>query len=223
MVPYSKSFALKGGWAWTSVWRRVNFNKDYSYLVKGTRESRPMVLSMENIRGDPWLFNGHSTLSLPISSGYPTSPHPDSLRSPFNLVFICAFRSVPANSYDQIYCMQLAQNAVHGAMAGYTAFSVGMVNDRVVRETKISQKIRKKKLRSIGTGKQNERLAFVKILLMYCLVYCVFSFDCKEARYTEKNTGRKEMFFVFSDFAGELRYARIHFFFAMGCLRSVSC
>ncbi|CAM9190623.1 unnamed protein product [Pylaiella littoralis] len=41
-------------------------------------------------------------------------------------------RSVAANSYDQIYCMQLAQNAVHGAMAGYTAFSVGMVNDRTV-------------------------------------------------------------------------------------------
>lgn len=41
-------------------------------------------------------------------------------------------RSVAANSYDQIYCMQLAQNAVHGAMAGYTAFSAGMVNDRTV-------------------------------------------------------------------------------------------
>lgn len=44
----------------------------------------------------------------------------------------CWCRSVAANSYDQIYCMQLAQNAVHGAMAGYTAFSVGMVNDRTV-------------------------------------------------------------------------------------------
>lgn len=43
-----------------------------------------------------------------------------------------SFRSVAANCYDQIYCMQLAQNAVHGAMAGYTAFSVGMVNDRTV-------------------------------------------------------------------------------------------
>ncbi|CAN0504857.1 unnamed protein product, partial [Laminaria digitata] len=41
-------------------------------------------------------------------------------------------RSVAANSFDQIYCMQLAQNAVHGAMAGYTAFSVGTVNDRTV-------------------------------------------------------------------------------------------
>lgn len=28
--------------------------------------------------------------------------------------------------------MVLAQNAVHGAMAGYTSFSVGLVNNRVV-------------------------------------------------------------------------------------------
>lgn len=27
-------------------------------------------------------------------------------------------RSVPANAADSLYCMQLAQNAVHGAMAG---------------------------------------------------------------------------------------------------------
>jgi hypothetical protein len=40
-------------------------------------------------------------------------------------------RSVPANSADQILCMQLAQNAVHAAMAGYTAFTTGMVNGRV--------------------------------------------------------------------------------------------
>lgn len=27
-------------------------------------------------------------------------------------------RSIPANAADSLYCMQLAQNAVHGAMAG---------------------------------------------------------------------------------------------------------
>lgn len=32
----------------------------------------------------------------------------------------------------QILCMQLAQNAVHGAMAGYTAFAAGVVNNRTV-------------------------------------------------------------------------------------------
>mmetsp|Transcript_12 Transcript_12/g.14 ORF Transcript_12/g.14 Transcript_12/m.14 type:complete len:580 (+) Transcript_12:71-1810(+) len=40
-------------------------------------------------------------------------------------------RSVPANAADSLYCSVLAQNAVHGAMAGYTAFTVGLVNNRV--------------------------------------------------------------------------------------------
>ena len=37
-------------------------------------------------------------------------------------------RSVPANSADALYCMMLAQNAVHGSMAGFTAFSTGCYN-----------------------------------------------------------------------------------------------
>ena len=41
-------------------------------------------------------------------------------------------RSVPANSADSIYCALLGQNAVHGAMAGFTQFTVGYCNNRVV-------------------------------------------------------------------------------------------
>jgi 6-phosphofructokinase 1 len=41
-------------------------------------------------------------------------------------------RSIPANAADSLYCMQLAQNAVHGAMAGYTGFTVGLCNNRLV-------------------------------------------------------------------------------------------
>ena len=41
-------------------------------------------------------------------------------------------RSCAANAFDQEYCMQLAQNAVHGCMAGFTAFSTGVVNNRTV-------------------------------------------------------------------------------------------
>lgn len=40
-------------------------------------------------------------------------------------------RSVPANAADTIYCTDLAHNAVHGAMAGYTGFSVGLVNNQI--------------------------------------------------------------------------------------------
>ncbi|MBA7585067.1 ATP-dependent 6-phosphofructokinase [subsurface metagenome] len=37
-------------------------------------------------------------------------------------------RSVPANANDSIYCMQLAQNAVHAAMAGKTGLIIGRWN-----------------------------------------------------------------------------------------------
>ncbi len=40
-------------------------------------------------------------------------------------------RTIPANAADALYCMQLAQAAVYGAMAGSTGFTVGMVNNRI--------------------------------------------------------------------------------------------
>ncbi|KAJ4789058.1 ATP-dependent 6-phosphofructokinase [Rhynchospora pubera] len=39
-------------------------------------------------------------------------------------------RAVPSNASDNIYCTLLAHSAVHGAMAGYTGFTVGSVNGR---------------------------------------------------------------------------------------------
>lgn len=38
-------------------------------------------------------------------------------------------RSPPANAADTVMCAKLAQNAVHGAMAGFTAFSTGVVKN----------------------------------------------------------------------------------------------
>ena len=40
-------------------------------------------------------------------------------------------RTVPANSYDRKLCAELAANAVHGAMAGFTSFTVGHINQNV--------------------------------------------------------------------------------------------
>lgn len=38
-----------------------------------------------------------------------------------------AIRGVPANSADIILCTNLAQNAVHGVISGFTGFSIGVV------------------------------------------------------------------------------------------------
>ncbi|GMH03356.1 hypothetical protein Nepgr_005195 [Nepenthes gracilis] len=39
-------------------------------------------------------------------------------------------RAIPSNASDNVYCTLLAQSAVHGAMAGFTGFTVGPVNGR---------------------------------------------------------------------------------------------
>ncbi|KAJ1393574.1 Pyrophosphate-dependent phosphofructokinase [Sesbania bispinosa] len=39
-------------------------------------------------------------------------------------------RAVPSNASDNVYCTLLAQSAVHGAMAGYSGFTSGLVNGR---------------------------------------------------------------------------------------------
>ncbi|WCJ29537.1 ATP-dependent 6-phosphofructokinase 6 [Euphorbia peplus] len=39
-------------------------------------------------------------------------------------------RAVPGNASDNVYCTLLAHSAVHGAMAGFTGFTVGPVNGR---------------------------------------------------------------------------------------------
>jgi 6-phosphofructokinase 1 len=43
-----------------------------------------------------------------------------------------AIRSVPANGYDAVYCLRLAQAAVHAAMSGRTAMIVGRWHGRFV-------------------------------------------------------------------------------------------
>jgi 6-phosphofructokinase 1 len=43
-----------------------------------------------------------------------------------------AIRSVPANGYDAVYCLRLAQAAVHAAMSGRTAMVVGRWHGRFV-------------------------------------------------------------------------------------------
>ena len=38
-----------------------------------------------------------------------------------------SIRGVPPNAADIILCANLSQSAVHGVMAGFTGFSVGLV------------------------------------------------------------------------------------------------
>lgn len=62
--------------------------------------------------------------------GYAQSSH----SLPLSLKYIdptYSIRSVPSNAIDTSLCAKLAQNAVHGSMAGYTGFSVGTIRNTV--------------------------------------------------------------------------------------------
>ncbi|EXB24699.1 6-phosphofructokinase 3 [Morus notabilis] len=54
-------------------------------------------------------------------------------------------RAIPSNASDNVYSTLLAQSAVHGAMAGYTGFTVGLVNGRqsYIPFYKITEKMNK--------------------------------------------------------------------------------
>jgi 6-phosphofructokinase 1 len=61
--------------------------------------------------------------------------HFKSINYPITMRYIdpsYAIRSVEANSYDSVYCLQLAQSAVHAAMAGKTGVVVGQFRRRFV-------------------------------------------------------------------------------------------
>ncbi|XP_042508696.1 ATP-dependent 6-phosphofructokinase 7-like [Macadamia integrifolia] len=54
-------------------------------------------------------------------------------KMPINLKYIdptYMIRAIPSNASDNVYCTLLAHSAIHGAMAGYTGFTVGPVNGR---------------------------------------------------------------------------------------------
>ncbi|XP_022754930.1 ATP-dependent 6-phosphofructokinase 3-like isoform X2 [Durio zibethinus] len=54
-------------------------------------------------------------------------------KMPINLKYIdptYMIRAIPSNASDNVYCTLLAQSVVHGAMAGYTGFTSGLVNGR---------------------------------------------------------------------------------------------
>ena len=69
-------------------------------------------------------------------------------------------RSVPANAFDSMYALMLGQNAVHGAMAGYTSFSTGLCNNRSVY-LPISELLALSPRKIRGNGRTIERVLAV--------------------------------------------------------------
>ncbi|KAL2324998.1 hypothetical protein Fmac_024056 [Flemingia macrophylla] len=78
----------------------------------------------------PWLSDKIKVGDLTVS----LNDHFTMFRKvPVNMKYIdptYMIRAIPSNASDNIYCTLLAHGAVHGAMAGYTGFTVGPVNSK---------------------------------------------------------------------------------------------
>lgn len=98
-------------------------------VAEGAGKDLIKATKMTDESGNPVLPDVGKFLSLHIGQHMKDAGIPSSIKyhDPSYMV-----RSVPANASDSIMCLLLAQNAVHGAMSGYTGFSSGLVNNRSV-------------------------------------------------------------------------------------------
>ncbi|TXG61961.1 hypothetical protein EZV62_013324 [Acer yangbiense] len=116
----------------------------YEFIEKRLKENGHMVIvmaegagqdllseslqSQEDASGNKLLKDCGLWLSQKIKEHF-SGPH----KFCINLKYIdptYMIRAIPGNASDNVYCTLLAQSAVHGAMAGYTGFTVGPVNGR---------------------------------------------------------------------------------------------
>ncbi|XP_062148905.1 ATP-dependent 6-phosphofructokinase 3-like [Alnus glutinosa] len=117
----------------------------FEYIEKRLRENGHFVLVIAEGAGQDLLTESIHSMDKQDASGNKLLPdvglwisqkikdHFSSNKMVLNLKYIdptYMIRAVPSNASDNVYCTLLAQSAVHGAMAGYTGFTVGPVNGR---------------------------------------------------------------------------------------------
>ncbi|XP_012463778.2 ATP-dependent 6-phosphofructokinase 3 [Gossypium raimondii] len=115
----------------------------FEYIEKRLKEDEHMVIVIAEGAGQELL--SQSIQSTTDASGnkllqdvglwisQSIKDHFSKQKMPINLKYIdptYMIRAVPSNASDNVYCTLLAQSAVHGAMAGYTGFTSGLVNGR---------------------------------------------------------------------------------------------
>ncbi|XP_073278314.1 ATP-dependent 6-phosphofructokinase 3-like [Primulina huaijiensis] len=118
----------------------------FEYIEKRLKEQGHMVIVMAEGAGQELLSEDFRTANQHDASGNKLlddcglwmsrriKDHFSKKRKmPINLKYIdptYMIRAIPSNASDNVYCTLLAQSAVHGAMAGFTGFTVGLVNGR---------------------------------------------------------------------------------------------
>ncbi|KAI4386986.1 hypothetical protein MLD38_004855 [Melastoma candidum] len=117
----------------------------FEYIEKRLKENGHMVIVIAEGAGQELLKESIRTMDQADASGNKLlqdvglwisqriKEHFKTRRMTINLKYIdptYMIRAVPSNASDNVYCTLLAHSAIHGAMAGYTGFTVGPVNGR---------------------------------------------------------------------------------------------
>ncbi|KAF3446715.1 hypothetical protein FNV43_RR11895 [Rhamnella rubrinervis] len=117
----------------------------FEYIEKRLKENGHMVIVIAEGAGQDLLSESLQSMNQKDASGNKLlqdvglwmsqriKVHFAKTKTVINLKYIdptYMIRAIPSNASDNVYCTLLAQSAVHGAMAGYTGFTVGVVNGR---------------------------------------------------------------------------------------------
>uniref|UniRef100_A0A2P2IZB0 ATP-dependent 6-phosphofructokinase n=2 Tax=Rhizophora mucronata TaxID=61149 RepID=A0A2P2IZB0_RHIMU len=117
----------------------------FEYVERGLKENGHMVIVIAEGAGQELLSQSMMSMVQQDASGNKRlqdvglwlsqniKDHFSKKKKTINLKYIdptYMIRAVPSNASDNVYCTLLAQSAVHGAMAGYTGFTSGLVNGR---------------------------------------------------------------------------------------------
>ncbi|XVE97619.1 hypothetical protein REPUB_Repub03eG0034400 [Reevesia pubescens] len=117
----------------------------YEYIEKRLKEDGHMVIVIAEGAGQDLLSESLQSMDQQDASGnkllqdaglwisHRIKDHFAKKKMPINLKYIdptYMIRAIPSIASDNVYCTLLAHSAVHGAMAGYTGFTVGPVNGR---------------------------------------------------------------------------------------------
>uniref|UniRef100_I1PZN0 ATP-dependent 6-phosphofructokinase n=1 Tax=Oryza glaberrima TaxID=4538 RepID=I1PZN0_ORYGL len=116
----------------------------FRYLEKRLKENGHMVIVVAEGAGQKLInetkesmgkdASGNSILlDVGLWLSQKIKEHFKKIKTTINLKYIdptYMIRAIPSNASDNVYCTLLAHSVVHGAMAGYTGFTVGQVNGR---------------------------------------------------------------------------------------------
>ncbi|XP_050285949.1 ATP-dependent 6-phosphofructokinase 7-like isoform X1 [Quercus robur] len=132
LIPESPFYLEGPGGLFEFIEKRL---KEHGHMVIVMAEGAGQELLSESIRAnDQQDASGNKLLNdVGLWISQRIKDHFKKPKMAINLKYIdptYMIRAVPSNASDNVYCTLLAHSAVHGAMAGYTGFTVGPVNGR---------------------------------------------------------------------------------------------